>query len=166
ISACVSRCPKYPGGEPISFAISCECWNSAQSTLITARGSPNRISAAASTMRVLPEPVGPKNSRLPTGRPGEFSPAQNTWYKSTSACTPSSCPTIFDRRALSKSRVSLLRMLGFSCCLTAGLIGLAPVLVGLAMATLCLNQRLQLPLCRIETIPNFFLLELNQLYFQ
>ena len=24
-SGCVSRCPRYPGGDPISFAISCEC---------------------------------------------------------------------------------------------------------------------------------------------
>src|SRR2546426_4747401 len=24
ISGCVSRCPRYPGGEPISLAISCE----------------------------------------------------------------------------------------------------------------------------------------------
>ena len=32
----VSRCPRYPGGEPISFAISCECWNSAQSILMQA----------------------------------------------------------------------------------------------------------------------------------
>src|SRR2546427_7628256 len=73
-------------------------------------------------MRVLPEPVGPRNSRLPTGRPGEFNPAQNTWYRSTSACTPSSWPTIFERSEPSKSRESLLRMLGLSCCRTAGLI--------------------------------------------
>jgi hypothetical protein len=75
------------------LAISCECWNSAQSTLITARGSPNKISAAASTMRVLPEPVGPRNNRFPTGRPVELIPAQKTWYRSTSARTPSSWPT-------------------------------------------------------------------------
>ena len=37
-SGCVSRWPRYPGGEPISFAISWLCWNSAQSILITARG--------------------------------------------------------------------------------------------------------------------------------
>ncbi len=34
----VSRWPRYPGGEPISLAISCECWNSAQSILMQARG--------------------------------------------------------------------------------------------------------------------------------
>src|SRR5271168_2277826 len=112
IKGCVSRCPKYPGGEPINFAISCECWNSAQSTLITARGSPNSTSAVASTTRVLPAPVGPKNSRFPTGRPGEFSPARNTWYKSTTACTASSCPTIFRRSPASKSRDSILRRAG------------------------------------------------------
>ena len=49
---------EYPGGEPMSLAISWLCWNSAQSTLITARVSPNRISAVASTTRVLPDPVG------------------------------------------------------------------------------------------------------------
>jgi DUF2950 family protein len=43
----------------------------AQSTLISARLSSNRIPAAASAMRVLPEPVGPRKSRFPTGRPGE-----------------------------------------------------------------------------------------------
>ncbi len=36
---------------------------------------PNKISAAASTMRVFPDPVGPRNKKLPTGRPGEFKPA-------------------------------------------------------------------------------------------
>jgi hypothetical protein len=30
-------------------------------------------------MRVLPDPVGPKNNKFPTGRPGEFNPAQKTW---------------------------------------------------------------------------------------
>src|ERR1700735_2341469 len=115
ISGCVSRCPKYPGGEPISFAISWECWNSAQSTLITARGSPNKTSAVASTTRVFPAPVGPRNNRLPTGRPGEFSPARNTWYRSTTACTASSCPTIFRRSPDSKSRDSRLRCVGSSC---------------------------------------------------
>jgi len=32
--------------------------------------------AAASTMRVFPEPVGPRNNRFPTGRPVELIPAQ------------------------------------------------------------------------------------------
>jgi len=27
-------------------------------------------------MRVFPDPVGPRKSRFPTGRPGEFNPAQ------------------------------------------------------------------------------------------
>jgi hypothetical protein len=69
----VSRCPRYPGGDPIGLAISCECWNSAQSTLITARGSPNNTSAVASTTRVSPVPVGPRNNRFPTGRPQSLS---------------------------------------------------------------------------------------------
>src|SRR2546430_3101308 len=81
--------------------------------------SPKRISAAASTMRVFPEPVGPRNSRFPTGRPGEFNPARKTWYRSTSACTPSSCPTIFARSAAWKSKVSVLRLLGSSARLSA-----------------------------------------------
>src|SRR5580700_2175426 len=116
INGCVSRCPKYPGGDPISLAISCECWNSAQSTLITARGSPNRISAAASTMRVLPEPVGPRNSRFPTGRPVELIPAQKTWYRSTSARTPSSWPTTLLFRAAWNSCDSTLLSVGSSGC--------------------------------------------------
>src|ERR1700722_12848651 len=91
-----------------------------------ARGSPNNISAAASTMRVFPEPVGPRNSRLPTGRPGEFNPAQNTWYISTRDCTPSACPTILERNEVSKSRVSVLRMDGSSWCRTAALIFPSP----------------------------------------
>src|ERR1022692_3369801 len=53
-SGCVSRCPRYPGGEPISFAISCECWNSAQSILMQAWESPKSASAIArNLMRVL-----------------------------------------------------------------------------------------------------------------
>ena len=78
-SGWVSRCPRYPGGEPISFAISCECWNSAQSILIHARASPNSASAIASTTRVFPDPVGPRNSKFPTGRPGALRPARNIW---------------------------------------------------------------------------------------
>src|SRR5579864_4784878 len=58
------------------------------------RGSPNRISAAASTMRVLPDPVGPRNNKFPTGRPFEPIPAQKTWYRSATARMPSACPTI------------------------------------------------------------------------
>src|SRR5207253_10887467 len=41
-------------------------------------------------MRVFPEPVGPRKRRFPTGRPGEFNPAQKTWYMSTRDCIPSS----------------------------------------------------------------------------
>ncbi len=63
----------------MSFAISCECWNSAQSILMTALGSPKRTSAAASTTRVLPEPVGPRKSIVPTGRFGGFIPARKIW---------------------------------------------------------------------------------------
>ena len=76
-SGWVSRCPKYPGGDPINLAISWECWNSAQSILMHARESPKSDSAMDSTTRVLPDPVGPRNRRLPTGRPGAFNPARN-----------------------------------------------------------------------------------------
>src|SRR5580692_10515825 len=89
-------------------------------------------------MRVLPDPVGPRNSRFPTGRPGEFNPAQNTWYRSTSDCTPSSCPTIFDFSAWWKSRVSLLRMLGSNCWRVAAF--MASTLYGEPLASpLCLD---------------------------
>ena len=73
---CVSRCPRYPGGEPINFAISWLCWNSPQSILTTARGSPSKVSAVASTILVLPVPVGPKNRKFAIGRPGLLSPAR------------------------------------------------------------------------------------------
>src|ERR1051325_4329389 len=65
----------------MSFAISCECWNSAQSILMTAFGSPKRTSAAASTTRVLPEPVGPRKSIVPTGRVGGVIPAGENWER-------------------------------------------------------------------------------------
>ena len=58
----------------MSLAISWECWNSAQSILMTARELPNRISAAASTSRVLPEPVGPRNKEIADGTAGRIQP--------------------------------------------------------------------------------------------
>ena len=36
-------------------------------------------SAVASTSRVLPVPVGPRNSKLPIGRPGLLMPARYVW---------------------------------------------------------------------------------------
>jgi len=39
----------------------------------------NKHSAAASTTRVFPVPVGPKNKKLPTGRPGFDNPVMNIW---------------------------------------------------------------------------------------
>jgi len=80
-------------GEPMSLAISWLCWNSAQSILSRARGSPKRASAMTSTTRVLPEPVGPRKSRLPTGRPGGFSPARKVWYMAVTLAMASSWPT-------------------------------------------------------------------------
>ena len=74
--AWVSRWPKYPGGDPISFAISWLCWNSEQSILVIDFGFPSKHSAVASTKRVLPVPVGPRNRKFPIGRPGVFMPAK------------------------------------------------------------------------------------------
>src|SRR6516225_6307421 len=48
----------------MSLAISWLCWNSAQSIFRTARSSPKRTSAAVSTRRVFPEPVGPKKQQV------------------------------------------------------------------------------------------------------
>ena len=42
-------------------------------------GLPDRLSAVASTMRVFPEPVGPRNRKLPMGRSGLFIPARYIW---------------------------------------------------------------------------------------
>src|SRR5258708_35237099 len=119
-----------------------------------ARGSPNSISAAASTMRVLPEPVGPKNSKFPTGRPGEFNPAQNTRYRSTSACTPSSCPTIFDRSEVSKPRVSLLRIVGSSCWRAAAFIGVSSCWPGWVELTSRLMNAVYIKQSMRSTIPH------------
>src|SRR5208337_3507788 len=41
-----------------------------------APGSPNSASAIASTTRVLPDPVGPRKRRFPTGRRGGFQSGQ------------------------------------------------------------------------------------------
>ena len=60
----------------MSFAISWLCWNSAQSILITARGFLSKASAAAATIRVLPDPVGPRNRKLPIRRPGALIPVR------------------------------------------------------------------------------------------
>jgi len=49
----------------------------AQSIFTTARASPKSDSAMASTTRVFPEPVGPRNKKFPTGRLGAFKPARN-----------------------------------------------------------------------------------------
>src|SRR6266480_5424206 len=54
---------------------------------------PNKISAAASTIRVLPTPDGPRKRRLASGRPGSFSPAVNISYVLTNWRTARSCPT-------------------------------------------------------------------------
>src|ERR1700722_8683565 len=88
-----------------------------------ARASPNKVSDMASTTRAFPEPVGPRNSRLPTGRPGGFNPAKNIWSISTTFSSAPSWPTIFRRKVLSKSRASLLRRVGSRTVLKAFFIG-------------------------------------------
>src|SRR5438552_4378366 len=102
-----------------------------------ARESPNSASAIDSTTRVLPEPVGPRNSKLPTGRPGGFSPARNIWEISTSFSTAWSWPTILRRRAPSKSLASVLRRVGSSTALRTVFIGSGPrlSLLGAAFAS-------------------------------
>jgi len=64
--------------------------------------------------RVFPEPVGPRNKRFPTGRPGEFNPARKDLVQVHQRMDALSCPTIFDRSAVWKSTVSVLRLLGSS----------------------------------------------------
>src|SRR5713101_2222209 len=76
--------------------------------------APTRSSAASSEIRGFPQTVARGHSKSPTCRPGAFNPARTTWYRSTSAWTPSSCPTIFPRSAVWKSIVSVLRLLGSS----------------------------------------------------
>src|SRR5271165_6194378 len=68
----------------------------------------------ASTTRVLPDPVGPRNSRFPTGRWGGLNPARNVWYTSAIFSIAVSWPTIFRRRAQSNACASWLRRLGSS----------------------------------------------------
>jgi hypothetical protein len=43
---------------------------------ISAWSLPNRKFASARASSVLPTPVGPRNTKLPTGRAGFFSPAR------------------------------------------------------------------------------------------
>src|ERR1051326_885100 len=82
---------------------------------------PKSVSAAASTIRVLPEPVGPRKSRFAIGRPGRHIPANTVWYTFTSSETASPCPTIFPRSMASNSWTSELlfpgsRIIGFENC--------------------------------------------------
>jgi hypothetical protein len=49
---------------------------SMQSILITARGFLRSASAVASTVRVFPEPVGPRKRKFPIGRPDGFIPVK------------------------------------------------------------------------------------------
>ena len=59
----------------MSLATSWSDWNSPQSILTTFFSLPCSTSASASTVRVLPVPVGPSSRKMPTGRPSGFSPA-------------------------------------------------------------------------------------------
>jgi hypothetical protein len=67
--------PRYPGGEPISLAISWLCWNSAQSILITALELLTNDSAVASTMR-FPRARWTKKDKVPNGPAGAFMPVK------------------------------------------------------------------------------------------
>jgi hypothetical protein len=89
---------RYPGRAPVNFAISRLCWNSPQSILSRDLTSPVALSAAASTNRVFPVPVSPRNKRHPAGRPGALIPSMNLWYARTTSCTASSCPTSLLRK--------------------------------------------------------------------
>ena len=68
----------------------------------------------ASAMRVWPAPVGPKNGKFPTGRPGEFSPARNTLVQVHHRLHRFILPHILRRSPASKSWDSLLRCFGFN----------------------------------------------------
>ena len=90
---CVSRCPKYPGGAPNSFATSCSIWYSPQSTLSSFLGLPCSTSASASTVLVFPVPVGPSSRKTPAGRPSGVSRARYISTYGTIAAIAAGCPT-------------------------------------------------------------------------
>jgi len=92
--------PRYPGGEPISLAISWLCWNSAQSILMQARGSPKSDSATVSTTLVFPEPVGPKNKGSLRDVPGIQTGQKQSGSSRMTFPMASFWPTIFRRKKL------------------------------------------------------------------
>ena len=71
-----SSWPTYPGGEPISLVTECFSMYSDMSKRISAWSLPKRKFASARASSVLPTPVGPRNTKLPTGRFGFLSPAR------------------------------------------------------------------------------------------
>src|SRR6516225_6723633 len=58
--------------------------------------------AVVSTARVLPVPVGPRNSGFPTARPSEFNPGGTPGRGPPPPARLRSAPTIFCRSAASK----------------------------------------------------------------
>src|SRR5208282_49070 len=64
------------------------------SILIIWFGEPVNPSANASTTKVLPTPVGPRNSNDAIGRRGSDNPLMNFSRQAVIAATASSCPTI------------------------------------------------------------------------
>src|ERR1700675_4226012 len=53
---------------------------------MTDRESLSKDSAVASTMRVFPEPVGPRKRNLPIGRPAGNRPEEKVWNAPTISC--------------------------------------------------------------------------------
>ncbi len=64
------------GGEPISLLTECFSMYSDMSKRISAWRCRKGSSASARASSVLPTPVGPRNTKLPTGRAGFLSPAR------------------------------------------------------------------------------------------
>ena len=77
--------PTYPGGAPISLETVCRSCNSDMSIRTMFSSSSKRNSASAFASSVFPTPVGPRNMKLPMGRPGSESPARALRTASASA---------------------------------------------------------------------------------
>jgi len=69
IKGCVSLCPKYPGGEPISFAIFVRVLEFGAIHFDQRSRVPKQNLRGRFHNARLAEPVGPRNSKFPTGLP-------------------------------------------------------------------------------------------------
>ena len=74
VSCPPSSYPTYPGGEPISLLTVCFSIYSDMSIWINESSSPNKNSAKAFAVSVLPTPEGPRNIKDPDGLLGSLSP--------------------------------------------------------------------------------------------